>query len=566
MIPAKVFLGGAPKDAEILQQLAQALGGLGVPVDTGSPTPQPAPAWPDAAPPALVLVLSAATLALPDFAAGLEGYETLVAENPATVVVPVMLEPLPAENLPLWLREHQPITVAGDSPEASEVIVRGVLQRLGLSEADDATGPVAPLIAATALDTVPLPAMPLDTVPLPAVPLETVPLPAVPLDTVPLPAASMDTASLDTLPLAAVPPDTSSSDTSSLDTAPLVVPPLALAGLDTVPLPAAPAPLTTGRPSPGTLAGARPVSWRQRLERRKRPIAIGAAASLILLLIACVAFSLGVGSPGGRGADRLDSGPQGGSGADLATASPTASALPSASATKPKSTATPLHRTPTPGTPTSGVPTSTPAPPTLTPVPPTSTPVPPTPTPTLGPGTGLHGDYFHSTKFRPGTPVPTPGGNPDPTFGAPWFSQTDPFIYFGYGQQSRTYTPPLGSFDSPVCPSQPGSVCSPFGVRWTGCVRALYTETYTFTTDADDGVKLWVRNVGSNDQPIIDNWQVQADTQRSATISLTADQLVPIKIEYYENGEGPATMALQWSSNPSQQFQPIPQSQLYPSC
>jgi hypothetical protein len=126
-----------------------------------------------------------------------------------------------------------------------------------------------------------------------------------------------------------------------------------------------------------------------------------------------------------------------------------------------------------------------------------------------------------------------------------------------YGHQSRSYTPPVTAFDSRVCPST-SSTCAPFAVRWTGFVRPQYSEAYTFTTDSDDGVKLWI-----NGQLVVDDWVIQADTpEQSAPISLTANQLVPIQIEYYENGEGPATMVLQWQSA-SQSLQVIPPSQFY---
>jgi hypothetical protein len=81
-----------------------------------------------------------------------------------------------------------------------------------------------------------------------------------------------------------------------------------------------------------------------------------------------------------------------------------------------------------------------------------------------------------------------------------------------------------------------------FSVRWTGKVKALYTELYTFYTVSEDGVRLWVNN-----QLLIDNWAEHAATENSGAISLVAGQKYDIKIEYYENS-GLASMKLSWSS------------------
>ena len=94
-----------------------------------------------------------------------------------------------------------------------------------------------------------------------------------------------------------------------------------------------------------------------------------------------------------------------------------------------------------------------------------------------------------------------------------------------------------------------------FSVRWTGKVQPLYSETYTFYTNTDDGVRLWV-----NGQSLINRWVDQAVTEHSGTIPLTAGQWYDIKMEYYENG-GDAAAQLSWSS-PSQAKQIIAQSQL----
>ncbi|MBW7474088.1 S8 family serine peptidase [Paenibacillus oenotherae] len=95
-----------------------------------------------------------------------------------------------------------------------------------------------------------------------------------------------------------------------------------------------------------------------------------------------------------------------------------------------------------------------------------------------------------------------------------------------------------------------------FSVRWTGKVAPLYTETYTFYTNTDDGVRLWV-----NGSLLIDHWVDQGATEYSGTITLNAGQKYDIKMEYYDNIVG-AVAQLSWSSS-SQSKQIIPSSQLF---
>jgi alpha-L-fucosidase 2 len=96
-----------------------------------------------------------------------------------------------------------------------------------------------------------------------------------------------------------------------------------------------------------------------------------------------------------------------------------------------------------------------------------------------------------------------------------------------------------------------------FSARWTGQVEPSYTETYTFYTTSDDGVRLWVNN-----QLLIDKWINQGSTEYSATIALVAGQRYNIKLEYYEDTQG-ADVSLAWSST-SQTKQIIPQNKLFP--
>jgi hypothetical protein len=95
-----------------------------------------------------------------------------------------------------------------------------------------------------------------------------------------------------------------------------------------------------------------------------------------------------------------------------------------------------------------------------------------------------------------------------------------------------------------------------FSARWTGKIKPTHSETYTFYTLTEDGVRLWV-----NGQLIIDHWSEHAAAEDSGTIGLEAGRKYDIKMEYYEN-LGTAQAVLMWSS-PSTSKQVVPTSQLY---
>ena len=94
-----------------------------------------------------------------------------------------------------------------------------------------------------------------------------------------------------------------------------------------------------------------------------------------------------------------------------------------------------------------------------------------------------------------------------------------------------------------------------FTARWTGTVQPQFTETYTFSTTTDDGVRLWV-----NGQLLIDEWVDQGPTTWTGSIALKAQQVYNIRMDYYENGGG-AEAILGWSSHSTPQAV-IPQTQL----
>jgi hypothetical protein len=97
-----------------------------------------------------------------------------------------------------------------------------------------------------------------------------------------------------------------------------------------------------------------------------------------------------------------------------------------------------------------------------------------------------------------------------------------------------------------------------YSIRWTGQVMPRQSETYTFTTFSDDGVRLWV-----DGKLIIDNWTPHGTTEDRGAASLLANHRYDIRLEFFQAAGG-AAIKLLWSS-PSQPREIIPAAYLYPS-
>ncbi len=143
---------------------------------------------------------------------------------------------------------------------------------------------------------------------------------------------------------------------------------------------------------------------------------------------------------------------------------------------------------------------------------------------TTGNGTGLRGQYYDRLGFK-----------------SLRINRVDPSVNFDWGSAAPSST--MGS--------------NTFSVRWTGQVVPRFSETYTFYTRTDDGVRLRV-----NGNLIIDKWIDQGATEWSGSITLQAGQAYSIQMDFYEN-QGSASASLSWSSA-SQPKQIIPASQLIP--
>lgn len=81
-----------------------------------------------------------------------------------------------------------------------------------------------------------------------------------------------------------------------------------------------------------------------------------------------------------------------------------------------------------------------------------------------------------------------------------------------------------------------------FSARWHGLVKAYTSETYTFTTRNNDGVRLWV-----DGKLVIDSWQSSKRATHTGTIALKQHRLYDIRLEYF-CGTRTAAITLFWSS------------------
>ncbi|MEM8889653.1 MAG: PA14 domain-containing protein, partial [Bacteroidota bacterium] len=145
--------------------------------------------------------------------------------------------------------------------------------------------------------------------------------------------------------------------------------------------------------------------------------------------------------------------------------------------------------------------------------------------PLSGNGTGLTGEY-HS----------------DASLGNLEFSQLDPKIDFYWAN----------------CAPDPRLNSTNFSIKWSGEIEVPVSGTYTFFTNTDDGVRLWMDGT-----LLINEWQNQSISEFSGSIALTAGTKVPIVMEYYQ-ANAYASAQLSWSSSNIPQ-EIVPTQFLYPT-
>jgi YVTN family beta-propeller protein len=97
-----------------------------------------------------------------------------------------------------------------------------------------------------------------------------------------------------------------------------------------------------------------------------------------------------------------------------------------------------------------------------------------------------------------------------------------------------------------------------YSARWTGTVEASSTGNFTFQTNSDDGVRVYV-----NGTLVINNWTAHSATlNTSAAIAMTANQRYTITVEYQEL-TGSAVMQLRWKTPGTTSYVAIPATRLY---
>src|SRR5262249_25083459 len=109
----------------------------------------------------------------------------------------------------------------------------------------------------------------------------------------------------------------------------------------------------------------------------------------------------------------------------------------------------------------------------------------------IGNGDGLTGQYWANTLSTAFTNI---GFTNLPTL-----VRTDVVVNFNWGSSGPS----------------PGIGATNYVVRWTGTLQPQFSELYTFSTTADDGVRLFI-----NGQLIIDDWNNQVPFTQSNSIPL----------------------------------------------
>ena len=114
-----------------------------------------------------------------------------------------------------------------------------------------------------------------------------------------------------------------------------------------------------------------------------------------------------------------------------------------------------------------------------------------------GGSSGLKAEYFNNQELE----------------GTPALVRTDQHIAFHWGDGSYTANGPIDHFSA----------------RWTGYFVPKNSGDFSFYTNSDDGVRLYV-----DEKRVIDDWQRHSETVNSYVAHLEAGHVYKLRLEYFE--------------------------------
>src|SRR5581483_1770942 len=148
---------------------------------------------------------------------------------------------------------------------------------------------------------------------------------------------------------------------------------------------------------------------------------------------------------------------------------------------------------------------------------------------------GILGEYFPNTSLL---------GNAS-------FARQDVRIDFDWGANLL----PGGSTDPKYAQVGPDN----FSIRWSGQLIPAFSETYTFKTITDEGVRLFLKPSSSSTwTTVVDDWSSHTVKEDTGTFTMTRGTVYDVRMEYYER-TGPAVARLRWSSpsTPEEVIEPL---------
>lgn len=127
-----------------------------------------------------------------------------------------------------------------------------------------------------------------------------------------------------------------------------------------------------------------------------------------------------------------------------------------------------------------------------------------------------------------------------------------------YYRKNRQEVAPLNVAWGQTMPTDTALTSLNYSVRWTGFIKAQYSEVYTLYVATAGGIRVWI-----NKTLIIDQLTNTVAGEYSGTVSMKAGSYYAIKVEYSNVATNNAQVQLSWSS-PSQPKQVIPIERLFP--